>query len=225
MIFVGGVKMRYLAIGDGLCSGMGSSFLSPGFIQRHARMSEEVLKERVHVTSIARSTYRSNDIHKLLDETRVKDAIKESSIIVLSAGHQDFIEAMNKYKENSDEDEFFRSLKGCKNNIDDIVQKVKDIKSENNDKYMMTIIGLHNPFHEDPVAEKWIKYFNRYMECMAGQPHIHAVNVHQHFKGNEDKWCTRDFLFPNNEGHQELARRMHEIGYQAIQEEEVPANE
>ncbi|NEY98819.1 SGNH/GDSL hydrolase family protein [Bacillus shackletonii] len=215
--------MRYLAIGDGLCSGIGASFLSPGFIHRHARMAEEVLKERVSVTSIARSTYRSNDIYTLLEEKRVKDAMKDSGIIVLSAGHQDYIDAMNKYKENKNETEFFRSLKTCKSNIDDIVQKIKDMKSEQNDKYMLIILGLHNPYPEDENAEKWIKNFNRYMESMARKPPIYALNIHQYFKGEEEKWCTRDLLYPNNDGHRELARKMHEIGYAAIHEE-VPVN-
>lgn len=216
--------MRYLAIGDGLCAGIGASFLSPGFIHRHARMSEEVLKERVYVTSFARSTYHSNDIYKLLEDTNVKDTIKDSSIIVLSAGHQDYIDAMNKYKENKNETEFFQSLRACKSNIDDIVQKIKDMKSEQNDQYMLIILGLHNPYHDDENADKWIKYFNRYMEHMGRKPPIYALNLHQHFKGNEEKWCTRDLLYPNNEGHYELARKLHEIGYGTLHKE-VPANE
>jgi lysophospholipase L1-like esterase len=221
MIFVGGVTMRYLAIGDGLCAGMGAPFLTPGFVQRHARMSEEVVKERVHVTNISRSTHRSNDIHKLLEESNVMDAVRGSKMIVLSAGHQDFIDAMEKYKDNGNEDEFFHCLKSCKSNIDDIVNKMKDIKSEQKEKYMITILGLHNPYHDDPAAEKWIKQFNRHMECIASSPHIHAVNLHSHFKGNHEDWCTRDFLFPNQAGHQEIANKMHEVGYSAIHEEEM----
>jgi len=220
MIFVGGVTMRYLAIGDGLCAGIGASFLSPGFPHRHARMSEEVLKERVYVTNIARSNYRSDDIYKLLEEKRVKDAIINSEIIVLAAGHQDFIDAMNKYKENKNEEEFFQSLKACRSKIDDIVVKIKEIKAEKNEKYMLTIIGLHNPFHDNLVAEKWIKNFNRFIGSMASKPPIYPLNMYQMFKGNEEKWCTRDFLFPNNEGHYELAVKLHEIGYESILEKE-----
>ncbi|MGV3464064.1 MAG: SGNH/GDSL hydrolase family protein [Heyndrickxia sp.] len=215
--------MRYLAIGDGLCAGIGASFLSPGFTHRHARMSEDVLKERVYVTSIARSTHRSKDIYELLEETQVKDAIKDSGIIVLSAGHQDFIDAVNKYKENKNETEFLQILKTCKSNIDDIVQKIKDMKSEQNDKYMLIILGMYNPYHNDEMAEKWMKNFNRYMEFLGRKPPIYALKLHQFFKGNEEKWCTRDLLYPNNEGHRELAKKLHEIGYTAVYEE-VPAN-
>jgi len=215
--------MRYLAIGDGLCAGIGASFLSPGFTQRHARMMEEILRERVYVTSIARSTYRSSDIYELLEETRVKDAIKDSGIIVLSAGHQDYIDAVNRFKENNNETEFFQLLKTCKSIIDDIVQKIKDMKSAQNDKYMLVILGLHNPYHDDETKEKWIKNFNRYMEFLGRKPPVYALNLHSLFKGNEEKWCTRDLLYPNNEGHRELARKIHEIGYTEIQEE-APAN-
>ncbi|MBS4171860.1 GDSL-type esterase/lipase family protein [Bacillus sp. FJAT-49736] len=210
--------MRYLAIGDGLCAGTGASFLTPGFTYRHARMAEDVLKERVYVTNVARSTYRSQDILKLLEETRVKDSIKSSGIIVLSAGHQDFIAAMDKYNENNNEEEFFHSLKTCKSNIDDIIQKIKEVKLEQKDKYMLFIIGLHNPYHDNLIAKKWIKILNRQTDCMAGKKHIYAVNLYKHFKGNEDKWCTRDFLYPNNEGHLEIARKLHDLGYEAIQE-------
>ncbi|MGE8205095.1 GDSL-type esterase/lipase family protein [Heyndrickxia sp. NPDC080065] len=208
--------MRYLAIGDGLCAGIGAPFLSPSFVYRHARKSEEVLKERVLVSTVARSNYRSKDILDLFENSNVISRIKESQLIVLSAGHQDFIDAMEKYKAEEKEDEFNESLRMSKGNTDDIIQKIRDVKAEENNKYILTILGLHNPYQNNEKAEKWIKQYNKHIECRCGPPYLNSLNLHDHFKGNEGTWCTRDRLYPNHLGHEEIAKQLHEIEYSPI---------
>jgi lysophospholipase L1-like esterase len=202
--------MRYLAMGDGLCAGVGASFLAPGFVQRHARLLENSLKERVQLTTIARASNRSKDILELLENSFVAEKVKESELIVLSAGQQDFLDAVKTYRVDGNEEGFQKTLKQCKHNIDDTIYKIKEIKA--NQSYTITLLGFHNPYHEDPLAEKWMRHFHKHIECRACSSHVQSVNLHQHFKGQEEKWCTKDFLYPNNEGHNEIANKLHELG-------------
>lgn len=211
-----GKCMRYLAIGDGICAGNGAPFFSPGCIQRHARMSEEILRERVHVRIFARENYQSNDILELIDTPNVHQAIKQSQIIVLSAGQQDFIHAIEKFNENNNKDELNHAFNKCRRNVDDIIFKIRELKDEDRKKHMLIVFGLHNPYPDHRNAEKWVRRYNSHLECRGNIRCVHSVNLHNCLKDNLDAWCTRGYHYPNHIGHIEIAKQLHEVGYQPL---------
>jgi lysophospholipase L1-like esterase len=210
--------MKYLAIGDGLCAGKGTSLFTPSFVYQHARMSEEVLSERIPVMTRAHSSYRSNDILELLDEEDNIREIKESQIIVLSAGHNDFLDAFERNENENDED-FYQAYRKSKSNLDDIINKICKVKKEENDNYMLAIIGPHNSFEHHDQAEKWINKYNNYIQCRAHSPCVYSVNLDHHFKDQIENWCTRDRHYPNYLGHVEIAKKLHEYGYEHLKKE------
>lgn len=206
--------MKYLGIGDGLCLRNGAYFMSPSNIQRHARLAEAHLKERVYVKTIAQANYRSKDILALFNDDSVQREVQESNMILLSSGHQDFLDARQGYQQDKNERKLYETYRKCKSNADDIINHIKHLKSKQNDPYRLVLLGMHNPFQEDPLAEKWIKHYNDYLECRASNSNICALNLHHHFKNKLDTWCTEDYLFPNQEGHNEIAQQLHSLGYE-----------
>jgi lysophospholipase L1-like esterase len=181
-------------------------------------MSEEVLSERIPVMIRAHSSYRSNDILELLDDEKNIREIKESQIIVLSAGHNDFLDAFEQDENENDED-FYQAYRKSKSNLDDMINKICKVKKEENDKYMLAIIGPHNSFEHHEQAEKWINKYNNYIQCRAHSPCIYSVNLDHHFKDQIENWCTRDRHYPNYLGHVEIAKKLHEYGYEHLKTE------
>ncbi|MEK5522235.1 hypothetical protein B5V89_10575 [Heyndrickxia sporothermodurans] len=212
--------MRYLAIGDGLCAGHGAPFLSPSFVHRHARLAERNLRERVFVTNVAAANNHANDILQSLSDPNIMRSIKQSDMIVLSAGHQDLQTAKKKYDETGNEEEFIHESRKCRSTIDDIIRGIRDLKEEQEDNYMLIILGLHNPYPNDPLADKWVQRINRYIECRANRRCLKTINLQQHLQDKLDNWCTSDNLYPNHLGHIEIANRLHEIGYDSIRGEQ-----
>lgn len=205
------VKMRYLAIGDGICKGSGLPFFVPGFAHRHARMIEKTLGEKVILSTLARPHYRTKDILELFQNQNVIRSIQESQMIVLSVGQQDFLEAMESWKKTKDKNVFNQAYNLCKSNVDDIIFNIRDLKKERKENYMLMIIAPHNPYPEQYYAENWIKRFNNHLECRANLSNLHALNLNDLFKDHFQTWCTKDLQYPNRIGHEEMAKRLHEI--------------
>ncbi|QQZ08340.1 GDSL-type esterase/lipase family protein [Heyndrickxia vini] len=216
--------MRYLAIGDGLCTGNGAPFLSPSFVHRHARLAEQNLGERVLVTNIADANNHANDILQSLDDPNIMRSVKQSDMIVLSVGHQDLQTAKKNYDETGNEEEFIHKSRICRSTIDDIILGIRDLKEEQDDNYMLITLGIHNPYPDNLLADKWVKRINRYIECRANRQCLKMVNLHDHFQDQLDNWFTSDNLYPNQLGHIEIANRLHELGYEPIRGEQVTNN-
>lgn len=210
--------MRYLAMGDALCAEAGAPFMAPGSIQRHVRLAEESFKQRIRMQVLARPEYDLARMAELVEDRRAEEYIRESDIIVLSFGHKDLTNTMELYKKEQKEEVWTESLKECKSHIQKISGRIEELKGDK--RYTAIWILTHNLYREDSHAEKWLKGCHKHL-CCTINPSFHQVIYMDEWLGEKgNDWLTRDGLYLNRYGHEEMAKALHAKGYGPLLEKE-----
>ena len=198
--------MRGLAVGDGICAGAGTSPFSPSFVYRFSRLVEETLQKRVYVETIAQHSYDTNDILQLLKTESIKKRVEESELIILSVGQEDFKKAMKEYKETKDIEQFKKTYKKCKRNIDHICTHIQKMRKD----IRIIFLYIHHLEEKDRTVVKWVYHLNRHLERKAQDNNFKVISMVEIYKYEENSVIIREHVFPNDKGHEEIAGKLHD---------------
>ncbi|MDP4084149.1 MAG: GDSL-type esterase/lipase family protein [Bacillota bacterium] len=207
------MSFTYVALGDSLSVGVGSSFFSTGFVQRYRRMAELELEDQMMVHVFARPGLLTKDILDEMNEEFVKEAIAEANIITITAGENDLIQAVRKIESAENEEIFIQDLKNSLENFNRIMLKINKIKSKNLNPYIIRIINLYNPYPNNSLAEKWIQKYNKALNIFSKIPQIAIVDINKVFRGYEEEYLSIGRLYPNDIGYERIAENLHRLGY------------
>ncbi|MCM2532094.1 GDSL-type esterase/lipase family protein [Neobacillus pocheonensis] len=216
------MSYSYVAIGDSISAGVGTSLFSPGFVHRYRRMAELELDDQVLVHVFARPGAVTKDVLNELKQDFIRERIKEADIITITAGTNDLINAARKYQTDKNADGLKISFQECKENFSAMMKVIAKLKKEALRPFVIRIFHLYNPFPKEDFAIKWVKNFNHFLKSLAKDYHISIVEINQVFKEYESEYLSIDRIHPNDIGHEQMAERLHRLGYGelAFEEEE-----
>jgi lysophospholipase L1-like esterase len=155
--------LTYVALGDSLTVGVGASFLAPGFVGRYIRLTEEKLSKHVFADIYAKSGTETSGVRKIVESPALHEKIKRANIITLSAGGNDLINASKDFVETGEITELTDSIKECHSNMVQIIRKINELKKECSIPYRVYLLNLYNPLPDIPLADKWVRLFNRHL--------------------------------------------------------------
>ncbi|MGM0874092.1 MAG: GDSL-type esterase/lipase family protein [Bacillota bacterium] len=206
--------LTYVALGDSLTVGVGASFLAPGFVARYVRLTEKELNKHVFADIYAKSGIETGGVLSIVENPALHEKIKRANIITISAGGNDLIHASKEFTETGDPTELTQSVKECHSNMVQIISTIHGLKKECGVPYMICLLNLYNPLPQIPLADKWVRLFNRHLNSFDNGLTIRVVDIYSVFKGRQDELLSRrDHIHPNDLGYQEIAHKLFHLGY------------
>lgn len=210
------MSFSYVAIGDSLSVGVGSTIFSPGFVERYKRMAERELDDQINLKVLARPGFQTKDILDELNKDDVKEIITKSEIITITAGQTDLIQAIRKFETDKNEDRLNQAFQNSLENFKKILLTVNKYKLGHKHFYIIRIINLYNPFPEKILAGKWVKKFNLKLKSFVHHSRTAIIDISKTFKDYEKEYLSIDQIYPNDIGYERIAEKLHRIGYEGI---------
>jgi lysophospholipase L1-like esterase len=206
--------LTYVALGDSLTVGVGASFLAPGFVGRYVRLTEKELNKHVVADIYAESGIETGEVLTIVERPDLHEKIKRANIITISAGGNDLINASKDLAETGDITELTQSVKECHSNIIKIMRTIYELKKECGVPYRIYLLNLYNPLPQIPLADKWVRLFNRHLNSLGNGSTIFVADIYTVFKGRQSELLSRrDNIHPNDLGYQEIANTLFHLGY------------
>lgn len=205
--------LTYVAVGDSLTVGVGASFLAPGFVGRYARLTEQALNSRIFADIYAKSGIETGGVLNIVMNKALHQKINGANIITISAGGNDLIQASKEFVESGDTMDLAQSVKECHANMVKIMETIHELKKECGVPFVIYLLNIYNPLPDIPLADKWVRLFNRHLNSFDNGNAIRVVDIYTVFKGRQEGLLSRDHIHPNNLGYQEIARALVNLGY------------
>ena len=205
-------EIKIVSVGDSLTEGVGDSKKRGGYVPYLKEMLE--LDRGVKAAEIDNFGVKGNRSDQLLEKlgtNKVKQAIKEANIIIVTIGGNDVMKVVRENFTSLTIGAFEKERKIYEQNLRDVINNVR---KENEDSAIV-LIGIYNPF------DTWFANINEINEIidnwnegskkiLAQYPDTYFVNVEDIFlKGGEDLLYT-DYFHPNDQGYELIAGRVHE---------------
>ncbi|KOP78634.1 hypothetical protein AMS59_12475 [Lysinibacillus sp. FJAT-14745] len=206
--------LRYLAIGDSLTVGIGVPFLDPGFVEYYRCLSQQILKKRIFHQKFARSGATTEDVLTILNAPIVTEAVKCANIITITAGGNDLINAAKKFQINKNEESVSRAIKQAGKNISKILERIHHLDKQ--DKYILRLQNLYNPFSDIPIADEGIRAFNSLIKSFGREMNVKVADIYSVFKGNEKAFISSGGVHPNSRGYYQMALALNKLGYSPL---------
>ncbi|MFJ6266685.1 GDSL-type esterase/lipase family protein [Lysinibacillus xylanilyticus] len=206
--------LRYLAIGDSLTVGIGVPFLDPGYVEYYRCLSQQILKKRISYQKHARSGATTEDVLRMLNAPIVTDAVKCANIITITAGGDDLINAAKEFLINKNEEIISRAIKQAGKNISKILEKIHHLDKQ--DKYILRLQNLYNPFSDIPIADEGIRAFNSLINSFGREMNVKVADIYSVFKGNEKAFISSGGVHPNSRGYYQMALALSKLGYSPL---------
>ena len=199
-------KISYVALGDSLTAGVGTSLFSPTFPQRYRRKLECVWGERVELYTIAKSGLTIEEIAALSSHPRSLQNLADAEVITITAGGNNLIHAYEEVMKGKSVSSLRDQLKEAQRDFNGLIQSLLTLKKKSCTPYFVLVATLYNPFPESQEADAWIKKVNASIKKLHHYPHLHIVDLYSLFKGREKGWLSRDGVHPNDKGYEAMAR-------------------
>lgn len=207
-------ELAYLAIGDSLTAGVGA-LPEHSFVHRYARLLETGYGQPIQAENAGISGATTSAVlERIRANQQVRSAAERSTIITLTAGGNDLIQAAKLYFFDSDTRHLMSALKMYQRNIDSILETIHGLKA-GSPPYFIRVLGLYNPLPEFGEAAFWVNKFNEHLRSFHSGD-VHVIEVYDHFLGKEDSLLSDDRFHPNAEGYRIIAERVHSAGYPLI---------
>ena len=207
--------LRYLAIGDSLTVGIGIPFLDPGFVEYYRCLSQQILRKRISYQKYARSGATTEDVLTMLNDPIVAKAVNCANIITITAGGDDLINAAKGFIINKSEESISHAIKQSGNNISKILEKIHHLDKQ--DKYILRLMNLYNPFIDIPIADEAIRAFNSLINSFCRELNVKVADIYSVFKGNEKVILSSGGVHPNSRGYYQMALAFSSLGYSQLE--------
>jgi lysophospholipase L1-like esterase len=206
--------LHYLAIGDSLTVGIGVPVLDPGFVEYYRCLSQKTLKKRILYQKYARSGATTEDVLTMLYSPLVMEAVNCANIITITAGGDDLINAAKGFIKNKNEESISHAIKQSGNNYSKILERIHHLDKQ--DKYILRLTNLYNPFPDIPIADEGIKAFNSLINSFGREMNVKVADIYSVFKGKERVLLSNGGVHPNSRGYYQMALAFSRLGYSPL---------
>lgn len=208
-------KISYIALGDSIAEGMNSySVVDYGYTD----YINDYLKGKdllsFYTKKYAISGYKIRDLKNDIEDNKVieqddkkiylKEALRESDLVTLTIGANDFLELLSL----DNIDKIILNIKDTKKEIDNILEKEKDIivLIKKFAKRQIIVTGYFNPFprlenYKNNIDEL-VKYYNNNLSKLCDELEVDFVDIFGVLDGNEKAFPNPLNIHPNKYGYE-----------------------
>ncbi|MEH7387867.1 GDSL-type esterase/lipase family protein [Bacillus sp. JJ1521] len=177
-------------------------------------MSQQIIKKPILYQKHARSGATTGDVLNMVNSPNVTEAIKCANIFTITAGGDDLINAAKQFLRNKNEENISQAIKLAQNNYSKILERIHKIDKQ--DKYILRLTNLYNPFPDIPIADEEIKRFNSLINRFGRELNVKVADIYSVFKGNEKALLSKGGVHPNNKGYYQMALAIGRLGYSPL---------
>ena len=206
-------QVTYIAIGDSLTAGLGSSeenhLRIHGFVPqftKYLRRDKNVTVENYGIPGLS-----STGLLALLNaDEALQNRLKTAGVISVSIGGNDFLQTIRSVPDGEDESALNLRMEILKRTYQETYKLLRDL----NPDATIILLGLYNPYpngHEfTELGAKYAPLFNGFIEEYAEDEKTLVIDPYAAFQGNESEWThiTKDDIHPNDRGYSEITLLM-----------------
>lgn len=214
-------KIIYIPLGDSIAEGMDSySVVNYGYTDY---IKDYLLKNNrlsFYTKKYAKSGYTIKDViqdinnNKKIEEDNktiyLKEILRESDLVTLTIGANDFINTLNLRNIESK----IRNVEQTKKEADKIVKSLEEliVLIKKYAKNQIVVTGYYNPFprvteYKNEINEI-VKYYNYLVEEICEDNNVKYIDIYDLFEGNEEYLPNPYNIHPNSKGYNAIAKRI-----------------
>ncbi|OCT14328.1 hypothetical protein A8709_26245 [Paenibacillus pectinilyticus] len=202
-----GKSIHYLAFGDSLTVGYGAEE-GHGFVSIYRQWLESMFHEPVSLQHAGTNGATTGELLETIEsDPQIRKAIQEATLITITAGGNDLIQAAIPFFYDGDNSILKKALHTYESNYKKLIHEIKKLRKGIHAPYLIAIIGLYNPLPQIPDAAYWVQRFNLFLRKLE-QPHIQIVQVYDAFVGQAARFISEDAIHPNQLGYEKLADQL-----------------
>lgn len=211
-----------VAVGDSLTYGVGDPNHHGGYCYLIKKPLQRTNKQKVRVANFGVSGETSSQILKRIKTKRLlRKDLKHGRIIVITAGGNDVMHALNSRGLKLSEKQLLTYQKQYTNNMDQMIHEIRTLNS----KSPIYIYGIYNPyaiyFKKIPGMKRAINNWNQNTQQLVKEHwRVHFVDISalarpkklQYSKKTQETTnpllYTKDYFHPNRQGYQLMTNKL-----------------
>lgn len=206
-------EITYIAIGDSLTAGLGSSeenyLRIHGFVPQFTKYLRE--DNNVTVENYGIPGLSSTGLLALLTaDEALQNRLKTAGVISVSIGGNDFLQTIRSVPEGEDESALNLRMEVLKRTYQETYKLLREL---NPDATIM-LIGLYTPYPEGheltDLGAKYAPLFNGFIEEYSDESNTLVIDPYDAFEGKSLEWThiAKDDIHPNDKGYTEIVKLM-----------------
>ncbi|MCO7176064.1 GDSL-type esterase/lipase family protein [Sporolactobacillus kofuensis] len=203
----------YVALGDSLTVGVGSTLFQPNFVKLYQQALEAYCQMPIMKRVFAKNGATTVDLFSYSQQPNVREAIQHAQFITLTGGGNDFLRAGRHWLRTGDFSAVRLASQQSLFYIEQMIQRITALHSEQSAPYMIRILNLYNPLFYIPNTNEWLEDYNRHLEELEQYPFVRVADIYHAFTGNEPQLLSFDHIHPNPIGYRIMADVTASIGF------------
>lgn len=215
-----GTKITYIPLGDSIAEGMNPYFTIdygyPDYISDYLKDNNRLA---FYTKGFTKSGYETKDVKNDIETNKsidvngkkiyLKEILRESDLVTLTIGANDFIHTINIRDINSSLD-----IEKSKKKADEIALKLKELLTliKQYAKKQIIVTGYFNPFPTDEnnkeIINEMVKYFNHQIEEACEDMDVIYVDIYDLLDNNIKALPNPNNIHPNKYGYELIAKRL-----------------
>ena len=204
-------KKNYIALGDSITEGMnpyGEINYSYSDYVKEELNHKKLL--RYYSKEYAKSGYTTIDvINSIKNNNTLKKDLRESNLVTISIGANDFLHRIN--KNSLDVNELIKlksKLEDIFPNVDECLNEIRKYAKED-----IIIVGYYNPIPflfntSSKDLDQLFAYIDLQYQVIAKKYNCKYISLYQLFKKNPDYLPNPSDIHPNQQGYQAIAKQV-----------------
>ncbi|WP_169871500.1 GDSL-type esterase/lipase family protein [Shouchella patagoniensis] len=206
----------YIAIGDSLTVGTGSSRMSGGFVQEYVSLANNWLKRSIRVSMLAHPGLTSRQIYQLAIERKHQQQVFDADVITITAGGNDFIQAFKEMERTGSFEPVIKAGEDASNGLHALVTYICEVKQPCKKPYIIRVFNTYIPVEGVPIVDHYLSQFNRRLYRLERRRNVRVVDVYNAFKGKNQWYLSHDHVHPNDRGYAVMAREAAQTGFEPL---------
>ncbi|MCD1257523.1 GDSL family lipase [Paenibacillus athensensis] len=199
--------IHYVAWGDSLTVGYGAP-PGGGFVPLFRKQAEQALKTPVQLVNAGRTgATTGQQLATLENDPKLQEQIKEASLITVTAGGNDLIQAAIPYFYSNNTDHLKHALHTYAVNYAKLLARIESLRNSPAQPRLIVLIGLYDPLPQVADAAYWVGRFNLFLRKLR-KPHVRVVQIKRAFEGRTGDYLSEDYIHPNQLGYAAIADRL-----------------
>ncbi|MEH7344531.1 SGNH/GDSL hydrolase family protein [Bacillus sp. JJ1532] len=201
-----------VSAGDSLTEGVGDSTNRGGYIPYlKEKLEDDKGISDAHFYNFGVKGNRSDQLLKRLDSNKIKTAIGEADIVIVTIGGNDMMKVVHENFSSLNLKAFQKQNQLFKDNLDDTLVKIR----KENPSSLVVLVGLYNPFFTwfanineiNEIVDEWN---TESKEILEKYPNTFFVEIDDLFQKNAEDLLFRDYFHPNDKGYELIAGRVYD---------------
>jgi len=212
------IKLRlhplYVAIGDSLTVGIGSTFFQPNFVKLYHRTLEAYYQTQIERRVYARNGATTEEIRNILSQPEVAESVSNASFITLTGGGNDFLKAGRTWMRTGDTSPIIEASQQSLIQFDQMIQRIDTLHASNPSPFIVRVLNLYNPLFYIPNTNHWLEEYTKRLTGLERYPFVRVADIYRAFSGHEPQLLGFDHIHPNPIGYRIMAQITANLGFE-----------